>query len=297
MSEIVKTLGEKSTRALVAMGKFRYVTTQQFIRLGVSTSENSLREKILNPMERRRYPLTASKKLGMQLPKVHVLTKYGAAVLAEIYKVPIDLISFPAGGIQFGERLARHRFAQIDFHIGLRQWANSRADTYVTSAAMDFDIEGARRSGNFKVPTQIDLPNNPRPIQPDGVFTIEVNGYPIIYALEVHITTQTRQVGIQIQRYMEVMETGALSFKLGLSGIPAYVCSVHVLPNVLDGVKKYLLNNPNFAPYREFFLFNTSEQLARNFTHGWHYADGTPVHSFPPAKNPELTQLLDDFDI
>ena len=56
MSDIVQTLGEKSTRALVALAMFRFVTTQQFIRLGVSKSENSLRQKILNKLETRINP-------------------------------------------------------------------------------------------------------------------------------------------------------------------------------------------------------------------------------------------------
>lgn len=297
MSEVITTLGEKSTRALVALGMFRFVTTQQFIRLGVSKNENSLREKILHGLERRRYPLAENRKLGMQLPQVHYLTKYGAAELAEIYKVPVELIRYPKGKVQFGERLARHRFAQVDFHIGLRKWASSREDTRLTSAIMDFDIEGSRKSGNFTVPTQIDLPNNPRPVQPDGVFTIDINGHPIIYALEVHRTTQTRAVGMQIQRYMEVLETGALTFKMGLREAPAYVCSVHMKGNVLRGVKQYLLSNPNFAPYRDYFLFNTAPQIEADFLHGWHYADDQPAHNFPRAENTQLAQLLDDFDI
>ena len=98
---------------------------------------------------------------------------------------------------------------------------------------------------------------------------------------------------MQIQRYMDALQHGALAFKLGLKA-PVYVCSVHTLPNVLRGAKKYLMGNPNFEPYRKFFLFNSADPLTQGFSDGWHFADDTPAAPFPRAENPALQRLLDD---
>lgn len=293
MSDVVKTLAEEPRKALVALAMFRFLTTKQLVRLGVAASETVMRDYVLDRLERRHKPLAEGKKLSRWLPHVHYLTKHGAAELAELYKLPIEDIKFPKGKVQFGERLAQHRFAQVDFHIGLRQWANTREDTTVIMAAMDFDVEGSRIHGTFKNPTQIDLPNQTRPVIADGVFSIEVNNTPLLYALEVHRTTQTKAVGMQIQRYMDVLQSGALAFKYELQA-PTYVCSVHVLPNVLKGAKKYLMSNPNFEPYRKFFLFNSAENLTTSFSDGWHFADDTPANPFPRPQNPALQRLLDD---
>lgn len=293
MSKIVNTLAEEPRKALVALAMFKFLTTKQFVRLGVAASETVVRDYVLNRLKRRNRPMAESKKLSRWLPHIHYLTKHGAAELAELYKIPIDLIKYPKGKVQFGERLAKHRFAQVDFHIGLRQWANSREDTEITFAAMDFDVEGSRIHGTFECPTQIDIPSSNRPVVADGVFIVEANDMPLIYALEVHRTTQTKAVGIQIQRYMDVLQSGALALKYGRQA-PTYICSVHALPNVLKGTKKYLMSSPSFAPYRKFFLFNTTDNLAKGVSDGWHFADDTIAEPFPWPKTPSQQNLLDD---
>ena len=140
MSKIIKTLPNEPRQALEALAMFRFVTTQQFVRLGIGASDTVVRDYVLNRLEKRVRPLAKSKKLGRWLPKIHYMTQYGALELAEMYKLPIEEISYPKGQVQFSEMFARHRFAQIDFHIGLRQWAHTRNDTEVTFVEMDLKI-------------------------------------------------------------------------------------------------------------------------------------------------------------
>ncbi len=224
--------------------------------------------------------------------KVHYMTKHGAEELASMYKLPVDLLRFPTGQVQFGERMAKHRFAQVDFHIGLRMWAGTRG-AQVGLSDMDFDVSGSRRGGNFEPLTSIELPNEDRPVIADGIFSVCLNDTPLLYALEIHRTTQTKAVAAQIKRYMDVLESGALSFKYGVQ-FPAVVCSVHTLDNVLRGVKKHLMATPYFAAFKHLFLFNTTEQLAEDFSEGWEFADGTPADPFPKATAPLPVQLLDE---
>lgn len=286
MSDIIKTLPNEPRRALEALAMFRFLTPKQFVRLGIAASDTVMRDYVLARLERRARPLAKSKKLSNWLPKVHYLTKHGAEELAEMYKLPIEEFPYPKGQVQFSEMLARHRFAQVDFHIGLRQWAHEcgeDSDVYISD--MDFDVSGSRRAGDFEPATSIILPNSDRPVIADGIFGVKNQGTPLFYALEVHRTTQTKQVATQIKRYMDVLESGALTFKYNKK-YPTLVCSVHTKGNVLKGVKAHLMQTADFLAFKNLFLFNTAEQLALDFSEGWELADGTPADPFPRTERP-----------
>jgi hypothetical protein len=292
MSDIIKTLAEEPRKALVALACFRFLTPKQFVRLGVAASDTVMRDYVLNRLERRARPLAKAATLSRWLPKVHYLTKHGAEELATMYKLPLEEFRYPTGAVQFGERMAKHRFAQVDFHIGLRMWAATRG-AQVGVSDMDFDVSGSRRGGNFEPLTSIEIRGSARPIIADGVFSASLNDTPILYALEIHRTTQTKQVYTQIKRYMDMLENGDLSFKYGVE-FPAVVCSIHTLDNVLRGVKKHLMATPDFAAFKHLFYFNTTEQLAVDFSEGWEFADGEPADPFPKAQNPLPVQILEE---
>ncbi len=157
---------------------------------------------------------------------------------------------------------------------------------------MDFDVSGSRMKGDFKPDTSIELPNSPRPVIADGIFGIEVNDTPLLYAVEVHRTTETKAVAVQIKRYMDVLESGALNFKYGQQ-CPALVCSIHTKPNVLKGVKAHLMSTPDFPVFRNSFLFNSAPQLDEDFSLGWEYADGKPADPFPRPAVPVKAPLIE----
>jgi len=279
MSKVIQSLPAKPLEALHALSVYRFLTTSQFVRLDIGASAASIRNNILPRLHRQRPPLAKKRKLGKFLPEVHYLTERGAKFLAEAYKLPIEEFPYPKGQVQFGEMFARHRFAQVDFHIGFRQWANSRTDTDILFADMDFDVTGSRRQGTFTKKTEIRLPDSTVPVVPDGMFGVEVEDEPRIYALEIHRTTQTKQVATQIKRYMEVLETGAAASKYGLETSPL-ICSVHMKENVLKGVKAALMQTRGFRAFKGAFLFNTFEQVAEDISRGWTFADNKPANPF-----------------
>lgn len=292
-NKVIGTLSPEPLRCLVALSTFRFLTAKQMVRLGVAKSEPVVRNHVIERLSRHKVkPFIRSHKMGSFLPYIHYMTQYGAEKLAEVYKYPIEEFKYPIGRVQFSPMFAKHRFAQVDFHIGLRQWALWRGDINVLFSDMDFDGTGSRKGGNFVRQTSITLPDDPIPITPDGIFGIEVNGTPLLYALEVHRTTQTKFAAIQIQRYMSVLERGAIGYKYGIQASP-FVCSVHTLPNVLKGVKSQLMKTPEFEAFYPAFVFNTAEQLDKDFSEGWHFADGKPANPFPKPEKAPLENMLE----
>lgn len=292
MSEIIKVLPPEPRKALIALSIFRFLTAQQFVRLGVAKSDTVMRDYVLQRLEGRYRPLAKSKKIGQFLPKVHHLTKHGAEELAEMYRLPVEEFPYPKGAVQFGELFARHRFAQVDFHIGLRLWAQTWENTEVLFADMDFDNTGSAIKGNLVRKSEIHLPGSDKPVIADGIFGLQAEDHQRIYVLEVHRTTQTKAVAIQIQRYMDVLESGAVGFKYSMQTSPL-ICSVHTKDNVLKGVKEHLLNTPNFEAFKGAFLFNTTEQLKEDFTAGWTFADDSPAEPFKKCSDPYKVPLIE----
>jgi hypothetical protein len=293
MSEIVSVLAPQPRRALEALAMFRFLTVKQLVQLGISEarSEDVIRKHALGPLKRHRRPLAKRKKLSRWQPEVHYMTRFGAEALAELYRLPLEHFRFPKGEVQFSEHLAFHRFAQIDFHIGIRLWAQSRTDAELLFADMDFDTEGARRHGTFIEKTRITLPGGGFAIA-DGIFGVEFNGDPALYALEVHRTTETKAVSRQIKIYMDVLEHAAIAEKYGCLNTPTLICSVHTKDNVLRGVKAHLMRTPDFPAFLDHFAFNTTDQLALDFSEGWHLANGEPINPFPKPDTPISVPLF-----
>lgn len=278
MSNTVKMLSAKPLEALHALSIYRFLTVKQFVRLGIGASEASVRKNVLPKLHRTRKPLAKKRRLGQFLPEVHYLTDHGAKYLSEVYKQPLEEFPYPKGQVQFGAMFTRHRIAQVDFHIGFRQWADSRPDVDILFTDMDFDIIGSRRQGNFVKKTEIMLPIDSTPIVPDGIFGVEINGVSRIYILEVHRTTETKAVTAQLKRYMKVLETGAVASKYGLETSPL-ICSVHMKDNVLRGAKSALMQTEDHSFFRNAFLFNTLDKIRDNIYAKWSFSDD--IYAWP----------------
>ena len=51
---------------------------------------------------------------------------------------------------------------------------------------------------------------------------------------------------------------------------------------------------PDFAAFKQLLYFNTTEQLAVDFSEGWEFADGEPADPFPKTGNPVQMLNLDE---
>lgn len=293
MSDIISVLPNEPRKALVALAAFRFLTPKQFVNLGVAASETVMRDYVLARLEKRARPLAKSYKIGSFLPKVHYLTKHGADELEKLYRLEPGTVTFPKGQVNFSPVFAPHRFAQVDFHIGVRQWALSVPDAEFDFGHMDFETDGSPLKGNRVRKSQITIPGHDTPIVPDGIFGVTFKGNPLLYLLEIHRTTQTRFVAMQIKKYLDVLATNAANFKYGMSNVPTYVCSVHEKPNVLRGTKAQLMADPDYQHFKHLFLFNTIDQVRAGFSEGWHEADGTERYPFPTAKQPVPGDVLE----
>jgi len=287
---------------LEALARYWFLTVPQMLRLGLSKSEASLRKNMIADLKTRRYrsPLSTSRGPAIEatdlgrwqaIPHVHTLTEVGVELLADLWKVDPSEIKYPIGGAQFSKQYF-HRIAQIDFHIALRLWADLEAAT-VHVADMDFEKDGAQRTGGQVAKTKVSI-DHASFIIPDGVFGIATaENQPLLYALEIHSETDTKYITEQLLRHGSALINGSIGKKYN-QNISNFVLSV--MENTRSGkkadlneaaaakrvkaVQKRMLHQPYFQSFGQGYFFNTIHQVRRDIRDGWTTADGQEVRPF-----------------
>ena len=271
-------------RVLQALSLYRYLTVEQMLRLGISKNAKSLRDKSLFAL--RQHRCIQSEKIGSFLPDVHHLTKKGVEILNAVEGLELETAPSQKRA-PFSALFAAHRFAQVDFHIGLRQWADERGDAEVLLELQDFQHQ-RRNGGQSRPATELTAPGLVSAVIPDGLFAVGLNtGQTAVYVMEIHRATQSKAVTEQLARYCEVITSGAIGQAYGYAANPV-ICSVHHQPAVLASVKRRLLAYEGFEKFHRNFVFHALGTLTSDFTGGWHFADDQPANPFPlphPAQS------------
>ena len=285
--------------ALEALATYRFLTVKQLVRLGVSSSESSLRNNTLADLKARRYKSPRTGKTGpaiiaadlgrwQKLPFVHHLTEVGADLLADLWKVAD--VPYPVGGAQFGKQFF-HRIAQVDFHIALRLWAAEHG-AEVKLADMDFDKIGAQRTGGMVAKTKVQIDQHSF-IIPDGIFGVLANQTPFLFALEVHDETDTGYITRQLMRHGNALMNGSIAKKYHQEA-SNFVLSVmeetrhskndaaneETAQKRVKAVQSRMLHQPYFDSFKAGYFFNTIHQVRRDIREGWTTADGVAVRPF-----------------
>lgn len=281
MSAAFSVFSPQQWQVLQALSIYRFLTVEQMLQLGISKNAKSLRDKTLFAL--RHHKCIHSEKIGSFLPDVHHLTTQGRKLLSEIEGVKIE--AAPSNKRQpFSALFAAHRFAQVDFHIGLRQWVEQRGDAEVLLELQDFVRTQIADTKKFRPATELAVPNLVNAVIPDGIFAVGLTtGKTAVYMVEIHRSTQSKAVTEQLSRYFEIIKSGVIQQKYGYSVHPV-ICSVHHQPSVLISVKMRLNAHPGFFHFRRNFVFHSLNELKSDFPNGWHFADGTLAIPFPLPK-------------
>jgi len=271
-------------QVLQALRSYRFLTVDQMLRLGISRNAKSLRDKTLFAL--RHHKCIHSEKIGAFLPDIHHLTLRGQKIIAELEGV--ESVAVPSNKrVPFSAIFAPHRFAQVDFQIGIRQWVEQRSDADIVLELQDFISDLNSRTKKPKSATELNTPDSSKAIIPDGTFAVELHsGKLMVYLVEIHRSTQTKAVTAQLKRYFDVIRERVIQQKYDLQVHPV-ICSIHHQNSVLNGVKNRLNADADFEPFKRNFVFHTLDDLTINFTGGWHFANNTPAIPFPNQKGNE----------
>ena len=271
---------DRQLAVLEALETYRFLTVKQMVRLGISKSETSLRDKILRPLKTRRSAPIKAYDLGryQQLPHIFVLTAQGAKDLAEYRQVPVSEIKWPKGGAQFS-RTFHHRIAQIDFHIAFRQWARE-VGAEIEFVHMDFDKAGSQRQGGAIPLTRLPLSDGNYIIS-DGIFCFSLHGQRLLYCLEIHNETDTTRVVNQLLQYSDALQSQSIAKKFELKTQPIILSVLMRQPSEPQTTARKALERgipTNFAPC---FVFMDGFNGEISDGCNWRDPNGKSVIPFP----------------
>lgn len=270
----VQWLPESNLRVLEHLATYRYLTVPQMITLGVAKHKSTIysilkRFKMLprKLIEQKNFGLIPGKK---NIHSIFFLTRQGAKLLAEVYRIDSDQISYPKGVYVFQNDYF-HRVATIDFHISLRQWAE-RLDVTVVSFDTYFDKTGSNRGGSggkLRAKTRFDLSD--RSFIPDVVYMILLpDGRPRLVTVEIHNGRDTGRFLKQMETHIEALEEGVVSIKHRVDFANS-IRWVFEHESTMRAAMRRMGQRGDYDAFRPYIEFNTVSQVKADFSEGWEH--------------------------
>ena len=276
-------LNDTQINTLEALEKYRYLTAQQFVEIGLFKNQKQARDKYLSLLKRKRNPPIKAVDFGFvagkgRLPQIHHLTQYGAEILADLQGVDIEKIRYPVGAVQFS-RDYFHRVEFISLHIALRRYAEHTGQA-VEFFHSYFDSTGNQRQKNSQLirDTQVKLFN--KNIVPDGNFRLDMqDGEKRLFTLELHKGRHTKTIIKQLETHAQLIEQELLPEKYNHPN-DNYILSVYDTAGTMEAVKRRFLDSKLLSEYKDYYIFNTVEHISKGFSNNWHYFNNEPFSIF-----------------
>lgn len=276
-------------KILEALAEFQYLTTSQFLRLGILQTATSLYPHINrltkehNPkIGRVHYAVSPAK--GRQESTVF-LTKHGAKRLLEA-GYDIEQIKFPKSDTVSFATDYLHRLWTVDFFVSLKNWA-LESEYDLTDFYYYFQQTGSNRSnkgGRSLSDNRLDIDlEGIRYVIPDGVAIVErEHTTPVFIFFEQHNGKDTKRFLRQVHGHCVALREGLASIKYNVKFNGEYVanrvfCAFEHEACMLASMSR-LAKSPDFQPYIDYFYFRTTESINEGkFDEGWQLANKKPV--------------------
>lgn len=202
---------------LLLLAKYKYLTSHQLQRLGVSPRLSTINTHLRALRERPRPLVKAYEpfhphRVG-RLGRMHFLTPASMRLLKD--KRPefwawIKVPTAPQFAMDF-----LHRRSIIDVQIALEQLFGY-TDQFGQATSLYFDCNGnMRRDGNLAPSTRLTLSSG-KHVDPDLICNYEMNGQRFLFCVEMANGSDTKRIVNQVLQYRQVLWEGSLSKKLGL---------------------------------------------------------------------------------
>jgi hypothetical protein len=268
---------ESNLQVLEYLHTYRFLTAPQFFRLGVTSHIESTRRTLRCCLSGGRKYVAAAEFGALprrgRLPRVYYLTKHGAELLADVWRVDPATINYPVGTpLYFRDYF--HRNATTDFQIELRQFAGAH-EAEVEFFHTYFDTRGANRSADPAARLQrlTKVPLGDSFFIPDAIFAVRPpDGSRYLYALEVYNGIDTGRVHRQLTKHRRALEEGRLSELHRYPQAHRVLC-VFENDHALRAAAERLRADPAFAVggMRNQFAFSTLDALRKDFATGWEF--------------------------
>ncbi len=251
--------------------RFRFLTTGQLMRLGISKDRahmnrllRSLREAPKALAGHTIYPVDP---VRGKLESIHHLTPAGLQVLRELQLIEVDEI--PATGAQ-AYKDYYHRVHTVDIHIAF--WEYCR--TYGLDLAIwtnYFDRSKGEAATALRLSDGSDL-------LPDALTIVAKDGEASLFAIEMYNGQDVTRTMKQLKKHVHGLADGALGAAYNLEKAH-YVLCVFEVDALMESTRKAVATDDYFAKSLDYFGFKTlaSIRTAEPPPDTWSRAKGLPL--------------------
>ena len=161
-------------------------------------------------------------------------------------------IRFPKSKVDIFHRNDKYRVATIDFHIALKLWID-KIDGDMKIASSYFDKQGSQRGGEPLIVNKIVIDED-NYIIPDMILLLNDTKKDYLFAFEQENGKDTGKAIKKIYKYLEVIERGLLSYKVGTDRA-SNVCFVFEHQSILEATVERLNKISTLQQFKQFFIF------------------------------------------
>lgn len=277
--DLVKRVSPVGFEILKSLAEYRYLTTNQFLDLGIAKDRGHLGKVLASFLSTRKHgdrierkpreigELDFGVKVGRgKLPRMYFLTKRGADLLEQLDPSSNE-ISYPPRVVQFAPDY-EHRVRTVDFHISLSKWARNNRQDLVWFRNY-FDWWPATRQARQHPVTRIRLLH--KNIIPDAQFKLRSeDGIERLFCFEMANGMDTSRVIQQMREYCRGLDQGAINEALETTKA-VRIIYVFEHDRLLELVQDRSRRDPWLQKYLPHFFLKTIDDIGfGNLRIGWH---------------------------
>ena len=262
---MIDIITPKQQEILMALARFKFLTTSQMVRLGIDKHSQNLNGNLVKLRERKR-KLINHINFGMGKEYFYFLTQKGKQLLVDHLYLSPDEIKAPIGRTSFFSTDYNHRKSCISCIIEMMNSA-SQEGFEIEFCDWYFEKTGNnRRDKNLQSKSRIELTN--RYIEADAIFMTSRANEKFLYVFEYERKRDSRYIYKKCRDYLEALTIGEPSIKYGFNK-GCRVLYVFETPAIMKAVISRIQQDNDFRAFHKHFLFKHFKELESAFFSDW----------------------------
>lgn len=262
---MIKILSTAQTNILLALARYKFLTTSQLLKLGISNRKSNL-SVMLKPLKESKRPFIGEMEFAFvpskgRLENFYYLKPKGKKLLLES-SLTNDEVRMPKGRTVMFTQDYFHRKYTIDCHIAC-DLAAKRNGIQVIAFDRYFDKTGNNRTRkNLQAKTKLEIGRDY--LIADGTLLIAQNQVSRLFAFELYNDNNTKRICDQISKHIEGIRESSLCKNYNIQK-GHRLLAVFTQAEVQGHVTKRLGN----TGFDDFVLLNDYGSVTNDFLEGW----------------------------
>lgn len=263
---MIELLTPSQAKILEHLARYKFLTSSQLIRLGVSNRRSNL-SVMLKPLKESKRALVGEMQFAFvpskgRLENFYYLKPKGKEVLINAGILDERNIKIPKGRSILFTQDYFHRKYTIDCHISCDLSAQKKVLNIKFFDRYFDKVGNNRKNGNLQARTKVDLFNDY--IIADGAFLLDNGTNSRLYAFELYNDNNAKRILGQIQKHIEGIKHSSLCRNYNIE-------KGHRLLSVFtqSNTKELVMSKIKDSPFSRYLLFNQYETVVNDFFCDW----------------------------